>query len=44
MNTFVVQSCQRRQRALNRYRTPGSSVKGTDHPRQVGGDDMIMIL
>ena len=37
MNTYVVQSRPRRQRALSRYGTPGSSIKGTDHPRQVGG-------
>ena len=37
MNTYVVQSRPRRQRALSRYRTPGSSIKGTDHPRHVGG-------
>ena len=37
MNPFIAQSRPRRQRALTRYRTPGSSIKGTDHPRQVGG-------
>ena len=37
MNMYVGQLRPRRQRALSRYRTPGSSIKGTDYPRQVSG-------